>query len=553
MSPRIEATPPARGRLFRPTGGGDDDGIAMLLTMIAILTASGLSLLILGTVVAGRTPTILNRKNVRTVHAAEAGIDIALARIRASQMQDPANPLDPSKTVGDRRKLPCAIGLKYGTMQGALQGSPGQLTYAVTVRYFSDNPAGQTDAWRVTNSLNCAATGLGPVITPRYALLAATGGGAGVPGLAVTAGDRAMETIYDFVLTNTNVSGGLIHNYYDGAADTRDLCFDAGSGSPVAGTQLRVQACLPGAESQLWAWQKNFTIGLASTQTTMLSGMCVTLDVPGFGTAYVTLQPCDGLPHQQWGYNDGAHFQARPLYPGNSTAYCPVIETDNTPNSKVIGTTGACGGGGGARNSTWRPEAKVGAGSVGDVGNNVVEKPMQWVNFAEFGRCFDVSNWTVGYVNMIAYPCKQDPTAYVGWNQTMAWTAGTNNWLYTYGWNSGKTYAEAKANNPGGRVCLTTVTSSGGYVTMRACVSGAANQSWIVNRDIPDPAKAYTVVDGNGRCLSIGPPNLTQGDNGIKQWSSIIAEDCDGSPQQKWNAPPNTGTATTHDTRELGS
>jgi hypothetical protein len=547
----VPTTAPVLYRGLRARAG-EDDGAAMILVLIAMLTASSLSLLILGTLVAGRTPTILNRKNIRTVHAAEAGVDIALGRIRAAQMQDPANPTDPTATVGDKRLLPCIAGQKYGSLQGAVDGSPGALTYAVTVSYFSEDPAGKADSWRATNALACSASGQGPVLTPRYAVLRSTGGGQGVPGLASTAGDRSMETIYDFHLTNTNVSGGLIHNYYDGNAASLDLCFDAGSGNPTAGTQLRVQACVPGQESQLWAWRKNFTIGLASTQTeTLLSGMCVTLDIPGTGTAYLTLEPCDGLAHQQWGYNDNAHFQARPRYPTSSTAYCPVIETDNTAGSKVYGSTTRCGDV--SRASTWRPEAKVGAGSVGDVGNDVIEKPMQWVNFYEFGRCYDISNWDVGYVSMIAYPCKQDPTAYVGWNQTMVWQAGTNGWIYTYGWNGGTTYVQAKAANPGNRVCITSPTALGGYVRMTGCVTGSSTQRWIVNRElVGDYANSYTVVDSRGRCLSIGPPNLTQSNEAIKQWSSIIVDTCDGSTKQKWNAPPDAAPATTRDTREFG-
>jgi hypothetical protein len=47
---------------------------------------------------------------------------------------------------------------------------------------------------------------------------------------------------------------------------------------------------------------------------------------------------------------------------------------------------------------------------------------------------------------------------------------------------------------------------------------------------------AYTVVDSNGRCLSLGAPGTTSGY--LSAWSSIRADACDGSFKQKWNAPP---------------
>src|SRR3954447_10576274 len=59
-----------------------DDGIALLLVVMAMLILSSLSLLALSAVVVQAKPTQFARKDVQTVNAVEAGRDAALAAIR---------------------------------------------------------------------------------------------------------------------------------------------------------------------------------------------------------------------------------------------------------------------------------------------------------------------------------------------------------------------------------------------------------------------------------------------------------------------------------------
>lgn len=529
-----------RRSLRTPPGG--DEGAAMMFVILTMFIAASISLLLLGTIVSQVGPAQFAQKNVRTAHAAEAGLDVALGQIRSATALDP---LDSTKTVGDRQDLPCVAGTKSGRLTGDVGITPGDLTYAVTIRYFADDPAGRSEAWRTTNAMTCVSAG-GPALTPRYALLQAEGAGRAVPRRTASDGDRTLETVYDFQLTNANVAGGLIHNYYDGNTASRDLCWDAASEAPPVGTRLRVEACLPEEPKQLWTWRKDFTIALSTTLDAAYVGppLCAAA-VGTTNPRQVQLQVCSNDFTQKWGYTDSGRFQAR-LDGTSYTRYCPIITTDNTPGSTLDVSTGACGGS--TRQTQWRPESRVGAGSVGDIEGTFVNTPFQWVNFFEFGRCFDITNWNTGSASMIAYPCKQDPISAVGWNQTLVWD-DISGQLYTRTSATGNTYAQSVTAG-GARYCVQAPTSNRGYVTMTPCAATSpvpGRQKWQVNRDIGDYSGSYTIVDDYGRCLAVGPPNAAV----YTAWSSIISETCDGSGRQKWNAPPNGAPSVIRDTREL--
>jgi len=525
----------------------DESGAAMLISLLTILVATALSIAVLGSVVSQLGPAQFGMKNTRTAHAAEAGLDTALGRIRTAVSVDPA---DASKVIGDRRLLPCDAGTSRGRLNGQVAGSPGDLQYAVTITYFLEDPAPQNATWRTANALQCAASG-GPAVTPVFAVVSSAGTGTGVGRAAgPTAASRTLETVYDLQVTNANVLGGLIHTYFDGDAATNDLCFDAGSDAPVEGASLTVQSCSPGSARQLFSWRPDYSIVLSVSQgNSSTLGMCITAPVGG-GSA--TLRTCNGTFTQKWGYTDSGGFAGQlnynPPASSSTTNFCLYTVTDNTAGSLVSAASSWCTGYN--RRSTWRPEARAGAGRAGTTSGPVENIPMQWVNFAEFGRCYDVTNWTVTFSFMIAYPCKQEPTGYVGWNQTMVWTgtAGTQQ-LYTVQGSSGQSYGQSVAAG-GARYCATAPTTNGGYVLMSVCDSAQVRQRWTVNRDTGSFATGYTVVDSYGRCMAVGAPNMTQG-VALQQWSTIVSETCNGSSRQKWNAPPTLSPSGLRDTAEL--
>jgi hypothetical protein len=313
----------------------------------------------------------------------------------------------------------------------------------------------------------------------------------------------------------------LIHAF----SGTPDLCFDAGSASPVAGTNLQMQPCNSVSRHQKFAYTKDLNLVLTSTRTTAMPlGMC--LDAAPVTGNNVQFRPCIDPPaaRQRWSLNDSSHFQGTDPVTLNLNSLCFRIQTPNTAGSFVV--LGACG-------SSFAPEAAVGAGAAGASSN-------QFVNFSQFGRCLDVTefhNWvTYGY--LISWPCKQapDPTD-IGWNQK---------------WSFPPVPVGAASSAPGRITTLSTnpppilhclrspgSVAPGQYVTITPCPGGSGttqqDQRWTIYGDTGVYATSYRVTDGYGYCLTpTDPPDLYRT---VNQISKIVVRVCDGSTKQKWNAP----------------
>jgi hypothetical protein len=231
--------------------------------------------------------------------------------------------------------------------------------------------------------------------------------------------------------------------------------------------------------------------------------------------AEATFRACDSRPHQRWSYNDYGQFQLE-RYDATALSGLCLNAADVLAAPLVVRS---CSG-----TREWAPDTTVGAGAAGAATG-------QLVNYAEFGRCLDVTAWNVNYPWLIAYPCKQDPTRPVGGNQRFTYDTSTSR-LWT---------------NFGANYCLTSAGYSTGRVLTKACGS-VGQQTWTVNQDTGVRATSYTIVDGNGLCMALGPPGTTSG--GLSLWSSITVATCDGSYAQKWNAPPQLAASTVNGQRE---
>jgi hypothetical protein len=110
----------------------------------------------------------------------------------------------------------------------------------------------------------------------------------------------------------------------------------------------------------------------------------------------------------------------------------------------------------------------------------------------------------------------------VGWNQR---------WI----WDSPSTQ-QMQSNTSSGLYCLTSPAATGAYVVVRPCDPARADQRWTMRGDTGNRSTAYTILDVTGRCLSLGDPGPGRPD--LSSWSSITIDACDGSYEQKWNAPP---------------
>lgn len=484
-----------------------EDGIALMLALFMIVIVGTLTVAI-GAVVVGQVrPSQSERKLTRTVSASEAGFDAALSRIRAATKV--VATARGSVTRGDITRLPC------GPITGQVSNNTGGLTYSVDIAYYSRKPL--TPA----NALACSAAGT--AVVPAFATLTSKGAGADVPGLSAGAADRTLRTIYDFKTTNANVPGGLIHLYDQ---DT-PLCLQVkAKGNPVLkNDKLALATCDGTNPGQIWSYTTDLLLQIVGTN------LC--LEAASVAGTPITLQPCAPTrPEQKWSFNDIGRFEGDTG--GNTNGFCFTAKDDPAVDGSQMLIQKECGG---AYDHihTLSPEAKVGAGAAGESIGNLV-------NYKFFGRCLDITNQNVDVAWLIGYPCKQRPDPrYLTWNQVFTFDAAT------------KQYRTAA---PGGASCLqagdnTTPPGSMTRVLTKPCNVGETYQRWTPTKATGSYASSYNIKSDNGLCLTLGDgPGVGEANAYLNQWGMIILQTCNGSLEQKWNAPPDTINAKLSNTRE---
>jgi hypothetical protein len=495
---------------------------AIMLTFIM----GALSLLVLALVASQVTPTQFARKSTRTVYAAETGMNAALAQIRAAA----AAPDYTDTVYGDRSKLPC-------TVNGPVDLAGSDLTYAVTVQYFKESPDGKSATWRNANDLTCI-PGSGLSVQPTHAIVTSQGLADGVPGRATSVGDRTLTLTYQFQVSNTNVPGGLIYTFGDG------YCLQA-TGTTAGSTVRYVDKALCGTDDvhQLWLYDENYTIRLASS-TLAGDELCIT-GAPSSNPSTAVdakLQVCESNTaaarwNQLWSWEGGARWKGENEAITNYSGVCLYSgETSGNPGGRTLRAGLHC-----ADKQPWgsfNPDPRVGAGAAS-------ASTKQIVNYLEFGRCFDVTDLDTGKQYMIAYPCKQDPSpgsTKLDWNHKWYYSeppagvasAGPQQ-IYVY-----------KSNDPNQKFCLRTPADGANpaYVTLVTCNASSNDQKWTRYNDTGSYESSYRFVDHLGRCISLG-------DKYDSSWSKLIVAPCSESPEQKWNAPPNSADAAVEDVQEL--
>ncbi len=486
--------------------------LVLLLTFVGV----ALSALMVPMVLTQLGSTRAVDRRAQSLNAAQTGLDIMLGQIRAAT---------DATGAGQRTRLPC------GPLTGRV-GVGGTARYQVTVDYLGVDPQGQSDAWITANRIRCTA-GSGTASTPGYALLRSQGTN-DPTGAFNAVPSRFLRATYPLRMSNQNISGGLIHVYK--TAVSNDLCLDAGSASPVAGTNVQMQLCSAANLRQRFAYNANLTIVLLASRTPAApQGMCLDAGVtPHVLGRAVQVQPCSATTavRQQWIFTADGNFEGTTN--GRTTdGFCFNVQTRDTPGSFVIL-------GSSARQTcrrpydnieTFQPEASIGAGAAGAF-------PRQLVNVNEFGRCLTVTNQNLNFAYLIALACQQVsvPTS-VTWDQQ---------------WNlppivAGATSATGTitSNSPGVPYCLRSPGSiaAGRYVTVAACPAGAApqNMTWTVYIDTGVFTTSYRIIDGYGYCLSPTDPSAVPPDFHPvgQQVSKLVVATCSGATLQKWSAPPN--------------
>lgn len=499
-------------RLRGPASRPADEGVALVIVVLAMLLLASFSVLTLSAVIGQAVPAQYQRKADLSVNTAQSGLNAALSAIRK------ATYVENGTTYGDRSKLPCWVG-RTGTVTAP--GTGTQFTYAVTIRYFAADPARQSETWRTQNALSCV-TGVGTMTAPAFALITSAASGPGLPNLPAASGNRTLQGTYNFSLTNPNLPGGLIR-------DAKGLCY---TGSTVVGTPVTLTTCTTGAENQTWSYNSSFQLVLTATAPTGSGGLCLAATPPTSTSNPVTavMKTCVTTDFaQRWGVNGASPVHYFGYLDGSySRSWCLGASSPGTVGSALVADNSTCWDG----NRGVYPEAVVGPGGAGTTVRTQAEisgKALQWVNYQEFGRCLDINGWNLYGSIHIVYPCKQDPMVGViagaapGWNEVFTWDSST---LYFY---ANRNYSAAEA------FCMHSAGTEGGYITFSTPCANitAADRTayqWTVNRDTGAYGTSYTIVDGYGRCLSNGPATGS--------YSSVVTKTCDGGEGQKWNAPP---------------
>ena len=531
-----------QNRFDRMRGDSGERGVALMSAMLFMILLSGLSLVLLSVIVSQMGPSLAAQKGTKTVYAAQGGLQAALGVVRSAA----ATPTAAGTVFGAPSKLPC-------TFSGKLDGSTDAVSYVVNIGYYLVDPTGKNDAWlaSATNKMPCATPG-GLSRTPLFAYLVSEGIGTGVSGRNPDEGNRAVAAVYKFNVTNVNISGGRIYDF------NRTECLEAvptgptGTGptglvgpTATSGDLVRFRAasgtgCSTNDVMQQWVYDSSYQIKLASTLLAGMTPLCITGPESGSLPQNTVLRPCiasgDARANQLWSWT-GNHTwkgQRNPVGLGvNDNIFLAKSGSGSIRYVEVRAND----------TSDFSPTAAVGAGGASYA-------TRQLVNYKEFGRCADVTGGNENATYLISYPCKQDPT-------------GTGNFIE---WNHKMTYTEAptaaglvqsitmQVNNnasAANKRCLQTPqdTSSSKYVVVKACAStGTPNrQSWTRINNTGDYAGSYLVVDVYGRCLTANSSDLHD-----SNWSKLTMNTCNGSLEQKWNAPPMPNDATFGSFRELG-
>jgi hypothetical protein len=467
----------------------------MLFVVACMLVTSALVVGLLGVLFGELLPTSYERKSERTIAASQAGLQAGLAAIKQAWSTTTG-----STHNGNPSRLPC-----YGSGNPPLTGDVAGLDtgqdpvhYKVQILYYTENPAGQSDPWRTANALPCNGTGLAS--TPVYALVQALGY-ADVAAVPSGWGDRATEVVY-MLDRNDRAQGGPIHSDLV-SSDTKNLCWQASSYPPAVGTTIELNTCTPGVPAQTWLYRPDYKIVLVGTD------FCI----DGQPNAdKLRLKHCtndnNDLWKQLWVYGASGEFQA---VTSQKQISSNCLTTDDVYAVGAQLTIGPCD----PAKDNWTLDPSAGTGAAG-------ARRQQLTNYSEVGRCLDITNWDVQAAWLIDYPCEQDPdpTQPAAWHQQWIWDQGASR--------------QIQSNTPSGLYCLTTA-GLNAYVVVRPCDTTRADQKWTVLGDTGAWSTSYTVVDANGRCLSLGPPG---NDPSLSFWSSITAAGCDGSDKQKWNAQP---------------
>jgi hypothetical protein len=510
------------GRTTAARAGEGERGVAMLSALLFMVIVLGLSVVLVSSVLSQAAPAALAQKNTRTIYSAQAGLQTALGIMRSI-------PAAPSNGVvyGTPSKLPC-------TLTGNADGVADGVTYSVTVSYYSADPTGLSGTALTSLAISC------PVSTsPKFAIITSKGQGSAALGVSnIAAGNRTLSALYTFNVSNVNIPGGRILD------STSQFCLNAVTAS--VGSKVQFTKSCANDATQLWIYDTDYELKLASTKVGASPGLCITGPLtPTDATQDALLQTClastdAGRWNQLWSWTGSYTWQGQNLDiasgPSSWNLGFPGTVSSTTFLQVVNGLSG-----------TFTPSTLIGAGAAG-------YNTHQLVNYKEFGRCADVTGEAIGATAMISYPCKQDPT---GTGKNLKWN---HHWYYKeapmYGPPANPLLASSVSttiyvnltNVNTAQYCLQSPTGGAApfFPTFVLC-DGSASQNWKRTYDTGTYSTSYWIQDNLGRCLQTDPTQLYK-----SNYSELDVASCNGGDAQKWNAPPAVVSSDVGGYKEIG-
>ncbi len=550
----------ASGHHRQGPGTKDESGLIMLILTIVLMAILSL---ITVTVMSGAIgqlelgSTASNRTGA--LEGALAGVQAMVAQIRAASSDGQVELAD----------LPCTISTP--PLNPALSPLTGETnisdssSFTVSVQYEYLTSSG-TDMLGPTTCTQ----GTGPAYDVTYdgeeAIIAAavitscspTTACPTNPTAAPTSTDtwRRVVSTYDFETSYANVPGGLIENYEN---STQEQCLEAVETGSAWDLDV-TNSCSSGYSDELFQYTSDWNLAI------VLGGVeyCVQDpedESPASESPIPITTTCGSTAAAQWGVDDYGGIEGANSS-GNPNGYC-LLNPLSVPASGQVteaATVGSSDCDSTMDNaSTWQMTPEVGAGASQPATGQAFGVTDQLVNFQEFGYCLDVTGQNVGSTYLIDYMCKQfpDTSAYPVWNQRWCFQQLSTN---SSGLPVGLVYTpdgQTSCSSPSSPYCLQSplVTASqniDAYVLVTSCNIDNSNQAtdllWTQWTSNGGSEHDYTYTDEDGYCLEANTANKQAPSD--DSFSTIQVATCNGSYEQKWNAPPLLGVSQIVNTHE---
>jgi hypothetical protein len=518
-------------------------GVAVVLTTVLSLVAITITS---GAVNQLRLSANSGNRN-SALEGALAGIQAMVTNIRAAN----------SNGYVVLSELPCS------NISGSTNASGGT-SFVASVVYQDETPQG------TYTTVSCS-TGSGPA-TPASgnylarAIVTSCSPSTSCPQgpNAATSGNgwRRVVSTYDFDTSYANVPGGLIYSY--SGKECLEATYNNGTDTTGGVTLSVTTTCSNSNALEQFQYTSSWNLAIELGGVEYCAQDPEDQSSPASSPISITT-PCTSTAVAEWGINDvggiqGVSTTGSPSGKPNSYCIDNPLSSDPSGSNTSNATAGGCDGGF-DNTSTWYTSSEVGAGASQPPTGDVFGVTDQLVNFEEFGDCLDVTNASVNSNFLIDYMCKQfpDTTDYPVWNQRWCFQQTSTNSsnipvgvLFT---PDGQT----SCSSPSSPYCLQSPltqasSSSTAWVTVTSCNLSASSQAsnllwaeWGTNGGMDHE---YTWTDSDGYCLEANTSNQQYPSGNGDEFSTIQVDTCDGSYEQKWNAPSVFGTSQIVNTHE---